>query len=179
MSKDNLSQKQFFSEWLEKLQQESWQLELLISGFALFGVWESHGFLIYIQDYIAAHTFGQLEQVLQLIIYALLVGWVIFFTNLLIHIIFRGLWIGAIGLRYVSGDIEYDKFNYSEPFTKHIRKKVGDFDSYIEQLEKISSVLFSYTFLLFFIFLSFILLLAETSLLLLVLQIRHIGRLIF
>ena len=31
----------FFKEWLEKLQQESWQLELLISGLALFGVWEA------------------------------------------------------------------------------------------------------------------------------------------
>jgi hypothetical protein len=167
MTKEKLSQKQFFSEWLEKLQQESWQLELLISGFALFGVWESHDYLVYIQDYITAHTSGQIESVLHLVMYALLVGWVIFFTNLLVHIIFRGLWIGAIGLRYVSGDIEYDKFNYSEVFTNHIKTKVGDFDSYIEKLEKFSSVLFSYTFLLFFLFLSFILILAEFSLLIL------------
>ena len=27
-----------FSQWLEKLQQESWQLELIISGIALFGI---------------------------------------------------------------------------------------------------------------------------------------------
>ena len=30
-----------FSQWLEKLQQESWQLELIISGIALFGIWEA------------------------------------------------------------------------------------------------------------------------------------------
>jgi len=170
MAKDKISQKQFFSEWLEKLQQESWQLELLISGFALFGVWGSHEHLLYAQDYISAHTSGQIENILTLIMYALIVGWAIFFTNLLIHIIFRGLWIGAIGLRYVSGDIEYDQFNYSEVFKDHIKKKVGDFDSYIEQLEKISSVLFSYTFLLFFLFLSFILLLVEFFLLVLITQ---------
>ena len=27
-----------FRKWLDKLQQESWQLELLISGFAIFGL---------------------------------------------------------------------------------------------------------------------------------------------
>jgi len=30
-----------FSKWLDKLQQESWQLELLISGVAIFALWES------------------------------------------------------------------------------------------------------------------------------------------
>ena len=27
-----------FKKWLDKLQQESWQLELIISGFAIFGL---------------------------------------------------------------------------------------------------------------------------------------------
>ena len=27
-----------FKKWLDKLQQESWQLELIISGFAIFGM---------------------------------------------------------------------------------------------------------------------------------------------
>ena len=31
--------KSLFKEWLEKLQQESWQLELLISGFAIVGIY--------------------------------------------------------------------------------------------------------------------------------------------
>ena len=170
MSKDTLNQKQFFSEWLEKLQQESWQLELLISGFALFGVWESHDSLVHLKSYVGAHTNGPVETIIQLVMSAVLVGWVIFFTNLLVHIIFRGLWIGAIGLRYISGEIEYDKLNYSEIFTNHLKKKVGDFDNYIESLEKISSVLFSYTFLLFFIFLSFFVLIAEFFVFILIME---------
>ncbi len=39
---DKTLSRSFFKEWLEKLQQESWQLELIISGFALYGVYNSH-----------------------------------------------------------------------------------------------------------------------------------------
>ena len=63
-------------------------------------------------------------------------------------------WIGAIGLRYISSEIEYDELNYSEVFTKYLRRKVGVYDDFIERLERICSVLFSYTFLLFLFFLS-------------------------
>jgi len=66
------------------------------------------------------------------------------------------LWIGAIGLRYVSGEINYEDLNYSSTFTRHLKRKVGDYDDFIGNLEKICSVLFSYTFLLFLFFVSII-----------------------
>ena len=149
--------KNSFIEWLEMLQQESWQLELLISGFALYGIWASQDMLQMIQDYISINKpSGSVgAKVVALLTVMLRAGWLIFFTNLLIHVVLRGLWIGAIGLRYVSGNIDYDKLNYSDYFTRYFKKKIGSFDDYIEKLEKICSVIFAYTFLLFFIFLSF------------------------
>ncbi len=146
-----------FIEWVEMLQQESWQLELLISGFALYGIWASQDMLQIIQDYININKpSGSVgAKVVALLTVMLRAGWLIFFINLLIHVVLRGLWIGAIGLRYVSGNIDYDELNYSEYFTKYFKKKIGSFDDYIEKLEKICSVIFAYTFLLFFIFLSF------------------------
>ena len=155
-----------FREWLEKLQQESWQLELLISGFALFAVWEARTLVDGYQNYMTINRGG--GSAFTGIIYGsfswlLNIGWRIFFFNLLIHVLARGLWIGAIGLRYVSGDIDYDYFNYADNFTNFLKKNVGDFDDYIEKLERFSSVIFAYTFLLFFIFLSLILFFAEAS----------------
>ncbi len=148
--------KNIFTEWLEKLQQESWQLELLISGFALFGIWESSDILESFTNFLAVNNPVKSDAsiVLKVVIQMLRAAWLVFFTNLLIHVILRGLWIGAIGLRYVSGDIDYDKLNYSDSFNKYFKKKVGRFDDYIERLEKICSSIFAYTFLLFFIFLS-------------------------
>lgn len=149
--------KNVFSEWLEKLQQESWQLELLISGFALFGIWEAGDALQYMDYQKDVYAIGKLKPFLNTFLMILKFSWVIFFVNLLVHIIVRGLWIGAIGLRYVSGDIDFDQLNYSTTFTRYYKKKIGSFDEYIERLERLSSVLFSYTFLLFFIFLSLVL----------------------
>lgn len=70
--------------------------------------------------------------------------------NLILHIILRGLWIGALGLRYVSGEIDYNVLNYSKKFTQYLKRKVGTFDSYIGKLENYCSVIFAVTFLLVF-----------------------------
>ncbi len=145
--------KSIFREWLEKLQQESWQLELIISGFVLYGIYNSKGVITDLEFYNIEHPKNVFLNSFETI---LSTGWRIFFINLLVHVVFRSLWIGAIGLRYVSGEINYEQLNYSEIFTNYLKKKVGDYDDFIEKLEKICSVLFSYTFLLFLFFVSII-----------------------
>ena len=156
-----------FSDWLELLQQESWQLELLVSGFALFGIWESRHFLQRFDGYIGSHLPEELSVIFLLMgFFGLLkAAWGIFFINLLIHVVLRGLWIGAIGLRYVSGEIDYKTLGYNEKFEDYLERKVGRFDTYIEKLEKVCSVIFAYTFLLFFIFLSSVMVLVHLILL--------------
>ena len=157
-NKNKKSAKSILKDWLEQLQQESWQLELLISGLALFGILESRTLLIdfdgFLSENISTDVFGIILPYISVI---LTVGWRIFFINLLVHVILRGLWIGTIGLRYVSGDIQYDELKYSDRFTKYLKKKIGSYDEYIEKLEKICSVIFAYTFLLFLLFVSLIL----------------------
>lgn len=146
--------KSIFKEWLEKLQQESWQLELLISGFAIFGIYQARTL---IPDFDFARN-GYLDDAgawLGMLVFIFKKGWLIFFLNLLIHVVLRGLWIGAIGLRYVSQDIDYDSFRYSDIFTRFLKKSVGSYDDFIERLEKVCSIIFAYTFLLFLLFMSF------------------------
>ena len=165
----NKKTKSEFSKWLEQLQQESWQLELLISGLAIFGIWEGKSLLDDFAQNIELNTSEDLEGYLTIILYFLKISWSIFLINLISHVFVRGLWIGAIGLRYVSGDIDYKVFNYSDRFEKYLERKVGSFDNYIERLEKFSSVIFSFTFLLVFFFMSilalilFFIMIAEIS----------------
>ncbi len=143
---NNNPQDKKFKKWLDILQQESWQLELIISGFAIYGL-----FMI-IDPIELAGLEAQNEQNMYrtFLMQGLKVSWYIITINLITHVILRGLWIGAIGLRYVSGDIEYDKLKYSKKFTKHLIKRVGSFDNYVATLEKYCSVIFSVTFLLVF-----------------------------
>lgn len=149
----NNPQDQKFKKWLDILQQESWQLELIISGFAIYGL-----FMV-IEPIELANLEVQNEGNMYrgFLVQGLRISWYILTINLLTHVILRGLWIGAIGLRYVSGEIDYDRLNYSPRFTKHLLKRVGSFDNYVAVLEKYCSIIFAVTFLLVFYLLGLLL----------------------
>lgn len=146
--------KSIFKEWLEKLQQESWQLELLISGFAIVGIYAARTTIKNLEIFQEMYLFDETGRLASTFILVLQKGWWIFFINLIFHVILRGLWIGAIGLRYVSGEINYEQFRYSDKVTHFLKTKVGGYDDFIENLERLCSVIFAYTFLLFLLFFS-------------------------
>ncbi|ARV14942.1 hypothetical protein [Polaribacter sp. SA4-12] len=139
-----------FQKLLNKLQQESWQLELLISGFAIFGLISSLAPLKKMGQEAAA-----VESYTKAFFFIASIACMVLIVNLVIHVILRGLWIGAIGLRYVSGEIDYDALNYRKRFTNHLKNKVGSFDKYIGTLENYCSILFAVTFLYLFYIISF------------------------
>ena len=135
-----------FKKLLEKLQEESWQLELLISGFAIFGLFTAYEPIItYYNEAVAT---GQEYQ--RAVFTVTRISCIILIFSLLIHVLLRGLWIGALGLRYVSGDIDYEELNYGQKFTKYLKKRVGSFDKYIATLENYCSIIFAASFLLIF-----------------------------
>jgi hypothetical protein len=140
-----------FKKLLDKLQQESWQLELIISGFAIYGLFAANEPLelkAAASVITGASEIGQFWTVL-------LICCQIFTFNLIVHVFLRGLWIGAIGLRYVSGDINYSTLNYSEKFTSYLKRKVGSFDKYIANLETYCSIIFAASFLMIFYVIGF------------------------
>ncbi len=115
------NEKKDFTKWLELLQQESWQLELIISGFAIFllvgayePIYDSH----YQLDKIRRLRFGYAFHFMNLVLIAIQFAWHILFINLLVHVFLRGLWISTIGLRYVSGDIAFEELKLNECITK-------------------------------------------------------------
>lgn len=142
---DNFKNKKF-QELLDRLQQDSWQLELIISGFAIFGL-----FTALPKINLALTVAGNEKQVVTLVIsvVALIACYILIF-NLLFHVTLRGLWIGALGLRYVSGDIDFETLNYSDRFKNYLEKKIVSFDKYVAILENYCSVLFAVSFLLIF-----------------------------
>ena len=152
MAKDH---KKSFVKWLEILQQESWQLELLISGFAIFllaGAYDqldSFEYQIYLLT-TGSSYFGTLILPFQI----LLGAWYVLIINLILHVLLRGLWISTIGIRYVSGEIEFDILNFSPKFDRFLKKRIVSFDAYIEKLEQLCSIVFGFTFLIIFILIS-------------------------
>ncbi|MEH6513686.1 MAG: hypothetical protein V7734_11370 [Maribacter arcticus] len=144
-----------FTKWLEILQQESWQLELLISGFAIFLLAESYEPIRNLDDQISLLLSGSGYYGLLYVPYQVMLGaWYVLIINLILHVLLRGLWISTIGLRYVSGDIDFNTLNISSKFDRFLRSKIVSFDLYIQQLEKLCSSVFGFTFLIIFILIS-------------------------
>jgi len=149
MSADYTSKK--FKKLVTKLQQESWQLELLISGFVIFGLFS----VIEDSEKLAREALIVGKFLKQNILGVVIVSCYILIFNLILHLILRGLWIGALGLRYVSGDIDFEILNYNDKFKNYLKKKIISFDKYIATLENYCSILFAISFLLVFYFISF------------------------
>lgn len=141
--------------WLDYLQRESWQLELLISGFVVFlliGGWGPVKDWEY--DLNLMMNASKKYYFLNFIYYTLRTAYLSLLACLLFHVALRGIWIAAIGLRSISGEIDYDRFTYKPRFTNRLRRRTGSFDAYIERLERNCSVAFSIAFLILFCFIS-------------------------
>lgn len=139
------------ADWLDRLQQESWQLELLISGFVIFLLLGAYTPLDRASDYIDRLQEQHLWYGLLIVPYGIvLIAYYILLFNLLVHVFLRGLWISTVGLRYVSGEIDYERLRLQPRFTGWLRGRIGTFDRYIERLEQLCSAIFAFTFLLIF-----------------------------
>lgn len=146
-----------FTQWLEKLQQESWQLELLISGFLLTLLFEARKFIDILLNKSADLGNNGEGIFLMFLLIVLYCTCYILIINLVCHVILRSLWIGAIGLRNVSGDINLDNIKMSPMFRTYLEKKIPSFDDFIENLENFCCLIFAFTFLIIFAIFSFFL----------------------
>ena len=144
--------------WVANLQLESWQLELLITGFSIFllatGIGEYNDINRNIQENKLNPGANGINPLLSISINFILdtipIGMKFFLINLLIHLLLRGFWIGIVGLSSVSNFIDYDKLGFKGKFKKYMPENVRSLDELIVYLDKISSVIFAYTFLLVF-----------------------------
>ncbi|WP_116125951.1 hypothetical protein [Lewinella sp. IMCC34183] len=143
---------------LESLQRDSWQLELLITGFALAGMVSG------LEEYNSwsSHTLRSLEggDVASEIARGLLVfanfAYLITLVNFFAHVVIRCLWIGAIGSRSVMGNTVMVRRRLAPKFARFLQRRSGNFDAYIRRLDDGASLVFAFTFLLIIVAVSFL-----------------------
>lgn len=150
--------------WVDNLQLESWQLELLITGFSIFLLASGLDQYDAIQARINFDKFVITSDntiILTTVGRALLASGPLmikfFLISLLLHLLLRGFWIGIVGLSSVSNSIEFEKLNFKGPFRKHIPSKVRSLDDLIFYIDQVSSVIFAYTYLIVFSIISVVL----------------------
>ena len=108
-------------DWLKKIQENSWELELLISGGAIFSLFQlSDSWVHWIESLVEFSSFMGYTEILligTLGIELLKIGFII-------HIILRAIWLSMVCVNYVYPEgINKEKINWKKPFKADVQEK--------------------------------------------------------
>ena len=144
-------------EWLKKLERESWQLELLVSAFTIFLlIMGEQAYDEFLTDLTYKFNLSSGVLTFGFIFLGLLKVSLLALTYCLVtHLMLRGFWIGAIGLRSVQSSIDFNVLKYNDFFTEKLKKKVITLDQLVFKLDEICSVIFAFAFLVISMLISF------------------------
>lgn len=140
--------------WLQELTNQSWNLELLISGAAIF----STSFLpdlteqainYYYENYLSSNDFID-ESIPTLAFSFAKAATYLLIITFVIHFILRAFWVGLVGLRAVFPQgINYENIpKANNELIEIYKEKFGSLDDYIIRLDKFCSKIFSVAFML-------------------------------
>jgi hypothetical protein len=137
--------------WLNRVAEQSWEPELLISGLAIYAtlqlpeVFES---ALYYYQYNLQTSNGFIDMGLPTVIIASVVNAIKLLNYaFILHFIIRAFWVGVIGLNSVfPKGIQYDKLQYSGFYQKEMEKRIGQSGDFLMATDRLASVIFSVTF---------------------------------
>ncbi len=140
--------------WLNRLKEESWEAELLVSTISIFGTFQMFNLINW-----STNRFIDLLNPSQY-----LIGYFIVFFGLLaisilismfvIHFFLRAYWIGLVGLNSVFPDYSIKDSAYSKIYTEKILSILPKLKDSIQKVDELCSVIFSvaFTFLLTYMY---------------------------
>lgn len=137
--------------WLRRLQEGSWEPEILISGIVLYGLFQLFPLIAQLDHYL--EHYGTLVfsrgAVNENITAMLTVSVIWLITGFISHLLLRSVWAAFIGLSYVYGNgVQLQKLRLGPRFRKHLSGQL-EYEPQIIRLEKICSSIFAISFLIF------------------------------
>lgn len=138
---------------LQQLAANSWNLELIISGAAVFlasylpGVVES-GQHYFLNNLAMSESPGKNALPVLAFTFAEIVAWLLIAT-FVSHFVLRAFWAGLVGLHAVYPEgIKYENLpSHTEYTREQARKRFGRLDDFILRLDRLCNQLFSFAFL--------------------------------
>ncbi len=152
MEASNIEEKQDSKAWLQKLKEESWEAELLISTVAIFGTVQMFKLVdlgvIYFIDKLAPqdYLFGLIMIFMSLLAVSVLL------TMFIIHFMLRAYWVGLVGLNSVFPDYNLEDSPYSKIYTHKMSAILPKLKHTIQDIDDLCSVIFSAAFSVFSIY---------------------------
>ncbi len=138
--------------WLQRVAEQSWEPELLISGLAIYATIQIPA---YIREFYQYYRYnlqldtGFIDELMpMLVVGVILTALKVLSFAFIFHFIVRAFWVGLMGLRSVFSDgIQYDKLEYSELYRSEMKKRIGSQDSFLLATDRLASLIFSIAFL--------------------------------
>ncbi|OAV43138.1 hypothetical protein [Lewinella sp. 4G2] len=135
---------------LEFLQRQSWQLELIITGFALAsmisGADRFHDVILVLSDLLRQYEYIGLPAAV--ILWGINLTYFVTIFHFFMNVVLRCLWIGSLALRGMMNQETYLNDDFAPKYANFLQRRHGNFDQYINRLDKAASLVFAFTFLL-------------------------------
>lgn len=132
--------------WLQRLKEESWEAELLVSAIATFSAFQ----LFHLTDWTIYRAVDILHPDQYFYAYTIvfmgMIAVSVLVTMFVIHFMLRSYWIGLVGLNSVFPDYGLEDSAYSKLYTNKFRELLPKLTHTIDQVDELCSVIFSAAF---------------------------------
>ena len=150
--------------WINLLRRNSWEMELLLTGFVLLGLIQLPDVIIERGEQFLVPYDG--DGIVTFFVGAgalgLLTGIRVIIFNLIILLLLRGFWIGMIGLSSVFPEgIQFSKLRLNNRNIKQLKESAPESEDLILRVDNYCSLIFAFSFLLFFMAISLSLLITQ------------------
>jgi hypothetical protein len=138
------------ADFLHELHSRSWEMELLLSAAVIFSLFQLPSLLDTFAEYVH-FTIGAPSTLFfaDACILTLFSASYILIANFLAHLIMRSFWIGLIGLdRAYPRGIIVERLHYAGFLRQYVSAHVGQLQRLITKVDRASSIIFSFTFLI-------------------------------
>ena len=106
--------------WLQRLKDESWEAELLVSAIAIFGTFKLFDIISWVTNFFIDTLHPSQYFVAYFIVTFGLLAVSILAAMFVIHFVLRAYWIGLVGLNSVFPDYSIEDSAYSKIYTEKI-----------------------------------------------------------
>lgn len=141
--------------WLLRVQEQSWEPEILVSGIVLYGLFQVPELIEQLHHFLNHFSFevfsgGTVDTTM---LSALKVANVWLVGGFMTHLFLRSIWVALVGLSYVyKNGVDIERLKMKEPYNRVIFKDASYLRN-IVRLEEICSTTFAISFLLFMLIL--------------------------
>lgn len=132
--------------WLQRLKEESWEAELLVSAVAIFGIFQSFQLVDYFINFLINKLCPSQYIIGYFVAFMGLLAISILAAMFIIHFVLRSYWIGLVGLNSVFPDYSLEDSAYSEAYTKKMMEYLPKLSKTIDTVDELCSVIFSAAF---------------------------------